>query len=247
MKKLSLILAVTILMSATITAFTSCRQHVVEPVFTSASEISGYTYFPSEPATAYASQENTQTETNTTDGAQYADTTASPMPHTPSEPATEAATKAPVHEPETKKPEQTPQTTVRNSETTSAKQSAGASNVDLSIELPSANGKMEVDSSRGNKFTVIVSDERKIDAAYLVAVYSIPDSGQNYVFEFSSKTGRTADDLRRVYLIDANGKITGVAAKNASEKENVSSVENWFCMNVLIKKLIFPAVENEFN
>lgn len=246
MKKLSLFLTATISMSAIITVFTSCRQQV-EPAFTSASESSAYTYFPSESASENAFEESTHTEPNTAGGEYSADMTTSPAPLTPSEPMTEAATKAPAHEPETKKTSQTQHTTARNSETTSSKQPAGSTNVDLSIELPSANGKMEVDTSRGNKFTVIVSDERKIDAAYLVAVYSVPDSGQNYVFEFSSKTGRSADDLRRVYLIDANGKITGVAAKNASEKENVSSVENWFCMNVLIKKLIFPAVENEFN
>ena len=119
--------------------------------------------------------------------------------------------------------------------------------VDLSIEMPEKNGSMQTDSSPDNKFIEIVKNERKIDDKLLVAVFSVPDTGQNYVFEFKSADNRGADNIRRVYLIDKKGKITSVAAVNSAEKENVSSVENWFCMNVLIKEVIYPAIEQEIS
>lgn len=119
--------------------------------------------------------------------------------------------------------------------------------VDLSIEMPEKNGSMQTDSSPDNKFIEIVKNERKIDDKLLVAVFSVPDTGQNYVFEFKNADNRSADNIRRVYLIDEKGKITSVAADNSAEKENVSSVENWFCMNVLIKEVIYPAIEQEIS
>ncbi len=117
--------------------------------------------------------------------------------------------------------------------------------IDLSISMPEKNGTMVVDTSPDNKFITIVCTDRGIDVSLLAAVYAVPESGQNYVFEFESGKTRSVDSLRRVYLIDSNGSITGVAATESSEKENVSSVENWFCMNVLIKELIYPSVEKE--
>lgn len=118
--------------------------------------------------------------------------------------------------------------------------------VDLSIRMPEANGKMLVDKSYTNQFIRSVSSARGIDASLLVAVYSYPDSGQNYVFEFNNSVARAANDIRRVYLLDSSGNITSVAAAASGEKENLSSTENWFCMNVLIKGVIFPAIKDQF-
>lgn len=117
--------------------------------------------------------------------------------------------------------------------------------VDLSIEMPEKNGTMETDSSPDNRLIRIVCSERGIDAELLAAVYAVPESGQNYVFEFYTADKRTADSIRRVFLINEKGKITSVAAVKADEKENISSVENWFCMNVLIKEVIYPAIAEE--
>lgn len=130
--------------------------------------------------------------------------------------------------------------TTRNEPTT---QKQSITQVDLSIEMPEQNGTMQTDSSSDNKFIAIVKNERKIKTDLLVAVFSLPDTGQNYVFEFRDEKGRSADDIRRVYLIDKKGNITSVAAADAKEKENISSIENWFCMNVLIKEVIYPAIE----
>ncbi len=119
-----------------------------------------------------------------------------------------------------------------------------AGEVDLSITLPEANGKMEVSRDPANPFIRAVTASRGIDPDLLAAVYAVPESGQNYVFEFSSASARTAENLRRVYLLNADGAILSVAAANGAEKENLSATENWFCMNVLIKNMVFPAVKD---
>ena len=136
------------------------------------------------------------------------------------------------------------QTTMVLAETTS---SSALADFSLNMSVPDANGTMEVDLSEENKYTQIVAAQRGIDTSLLVAVYSVPESGQNYVFEFLSAgaQNRTAENIRRVYLIDSSGKITYVSAASAAEAENVSAVENWFNMNVLIKGMIFPAIEEK--
>ncbi len=116
--------------------------------------------------------------------------------------------------------------------------------MDLSITLPEANGTMEVSRDPANPFIKAVTDSRGIDPALLAAVYAVPESGQNYVFEFGNASTRSAENLRRVYLLNAQGRILSVAAANGAEKENLSSTENWFCMNVLIKNMVFPAVKD---
>lgn len=132
-------------------------------------------------------------------------------------------------------PETAPDTTAKPSE-----------EVTLNISMPEPNGTMVVDTSAENKFVSAVSSSENLDTELLAAVYSVPESGQNYVFEFYSAEGRTKDDLRRVYLLDAAGNVQSVAAVKAAEKRNISSTENWFCINVLIKGVIFPAVEKDF-
>lgn len=117
--------------------------------------------------------------------------------------------------------------------------------VELSISMPEKNGTMVVETSSSNKFIGIVADKKNIDTDLLIAVFAVPESGQNYVFEFYDENGRGVDDIRRVYLIDEKGKISGIAAVKSSERENISSIENWFCMNVLIKELVYPAISED--
>ena len=103
---------------------------------------------------------------------------------------------------------------------------------------------MEVSTDPENVFISAVRSARGIDPSLLAAVYSVPESGQNYVFEFKSAE-RSAENLRRVYLLQADGAILSVAASNSAERENLSATENWFCMNVLIKNMVFPAVKDQ--
>lgn len=119
--------------------------------------------------------------------------------------------------------------------------------VSLDISMPEKNGAMYTDSSSQNRFIEIVNKEKGIDKRLLVAVYSMPDTGQNYVFEFYTEKERTADQLRRVYLIDSSGSIVSVSATDSSERVGMGTIENWFSMNVLIKELIFPAISESIN
>ena len=118
-------------------------------------------------------------------------------------------------------------------------------NIDLHVELPDANGTMVVSTEKSNAYIRIVSEQRGLNTNLLIAVYTVPQTWQNYVVEFKNAESRTADGIRRVYLIDQNDKIVSVAAAADAEKENCSTTENWFCMNVLIKKMIFPKIEPE--
>ena len=120
----------------------------------------------------------------------------------------------------------------------------------LEISMPDANGIMQVDTAPQNRFTQIVATGRGIDTRLLIAVYSEPDTGQNYVVEFDGTKAsdgsflRTTGTFRRLYLIDTQGAIESVASVNEGETENISSVENWFCVNVFIKGLMLPKIED---
>lgn len=155
---------------------------------------------------------------------------------------TQPATTVPAAEPsgaiaEPSVTAQTPETTLPSS--------AENTTVDLSVELPEANGRMEVSTSPDNTFITAVAKAKGTDVSLLAAVYSVPASGQNYVLEFYNASGRTKDDLRRVFLLDDSGRITSIAAAKAAERSNISSTENWFCFNVLIKGVIFDAIADE--
>ena len=115
--------------------------------------------------------------------------------------------------------------------------------VDLSIALPQANGTMQVSTDPEDPYIRVVREQRGIEASLLAAVFTVPQNGQNYVFEFTGAE-RTAETIRRVYLIDDSGRIVSVAAADGAERENVSAAENWFCMNVLIRGVVFPAVKD---
>ena len=151
-----------------------------------------------------------------------------------------------LEEEATTQEEQTSAEETSSAETTESQiDMAGMTTVDLSVELPEANGTMEVDTDASNKFIRKVVLMKKVDASLLAAVYSVPASGQNYVLEFNNASDRTKDDLRRVYLLDDSCNITSIAAANPSEKSNVTSTENWFCFNVLIKEVIFDAIADQ--
>lgn len=161
-------------------------------------------------------------------------------------PATDAPATVPVSEESAVSEQTEPSTAPETTEGTTAEPSSAAEGeVDLSIRLPESNGTMAVSVDPANEYIKIVSQIRGVSVNLLAAVYSVPQSGQNYVFEFYSAGGRGVDDLRRVYLISDAGKITGVCAVSSSERENISATENWFDMNVLIKGLIFPKIAEE--
>lgn len=73
------------------------------------------------------------------------------------------------------------------------------------IVIPDKNGDNFLSDSRDNEFIKLISSKYNLDPASLVAIYSVPDSGTNYVLRFggNSKKGykKSADNLEYVYHI----------------------------------------------
>lgn len=214
-----------------------------------------YSYTP-----GYVTSTNEVTYSEETSSADLAETTQE-QPPTVSPPVTQPpttalreepsatdayTTEAPARETTLPQPSDAPssETSAPAQTTEAAKPSEESTTVNLGVELPQANGTMQVDNSSSNKFISAVVKKRSIDASLLAAVYSVPESGQNYVLEFNDRSARSKNDLRRVYLLNDACEIVSVAAAKVSEKENISSTENWFCFNVLIKGVIFDAIAN---
>ena len=89
-----------------------------------------------------------------------------------------------------------------------------------------------------NEFIKLIADKYDLDPASLVAIYSVPDSGTNYVLEFKGSGilgnkppyKKSADNLKKVYLIGkapertisyTNGKLIAGDHYNCEAAEGV--------------------------
>ena len=86
------------------------------------------------------------------------------------------------------------------------------------VEIPDANGENFLSDSASNEFIKLVSQKFGVDSKSLVAIYSVPDSGTNYVLQFKkslvgSTYKKSPDNLERVYHI-------GVAPERAISYTN---------------------------
>ena len=82
-----------------------------------------------------------------------------------------------------------------------------ASNVG-GVDIPDANGQNYLSDSASNEFIKLISSKYGVDSKALVAIYSVPDSGTNYVLQFKkslvgSTYKKSPDNLERVYHIGA--------------------------------------------
>lgn len=138
-------------------------------------------------------------------------------------------------------PQQTVTAAQTPSQTTAPAQTAA--------QFTSAQGSMIVDTSADNRFIKIVADAKGISPSLLTAVYVLPDTGQNYVMEWNGTTDasgkllRTADAVRRCYLIDTAGQIGDIAATDFNECVGMSRLENSVAMETLIKGILIPQIE----
>lgn len=137
---------------------------------------------------------------------------------------------------------------VSASPSVSASQQTDEPQPTLPETLPQPNGTMVVSNDPQNSFIRQIAEAYHIPAARLTAFYATPNTGQNYVLEWNGETAadgtllRSADTLRRCFLIDENGNLDSVAATDPDERENMSRVENTFAMQTLIKGVILPKV-----
>jgi hypothetical protein len=76
------------------------------------------------------------------------------------------------------------------------------------VVIPDKNGDNFLSDDPNNEFIQLIADTYKLDKASLVAIYSVPDSGTNYVLRFKkslvgNKYEKSVDNLYYVYHIGA--------------------------------------------
>ena len=118
-----------------------------------------------------------------------------------------------------------------------------------SYEALSVNGENMLSDHYDNEFIKLVTDKYGVDSDLLVAIYSVPDSGTNFVLQFdgTKKRGeyvKSPDTLEKVYQIDmarnikvATGKVTG--------NEGVSYAESVMCV-AMVKTIVMEQYPDYF-
>lgn len=114
------------------------------------------------------------------------------------------------------------------------------------IVIPDKNGDNFLSDSRDNEFIKLISSKYNLDPASLVAIYSLPDSGTNYVLRFggNSKKGykKSADNLEYVYHIGVapERKISYTNGKTliGADHYNCTAAEGIMVFNLVKTKVM---------
>ncbi len=122
-----------------------------------------------------------------------------------------------------------------------------AISIDL-IELPEKTGDNLISDDPNNEFIKLVSTKYNINPEALVAIYAVPDKGNNFVLEFKkTSTGysRKPDDLKTLYQIDSERNIniatkTGIGCVGCTASESI-------LMFSLVKNVIMPEFPDYFD
>lgn len=117
----------------------------------------------------------------------------------------------------------TPSTTVGEKETVAnANLGETTKQEDISVEGLeefTKTGDNQISDSPDNEFIKLVVDTKGADAERLVAIYAIPDLGNNFVLEFDNKRDddgniiRSPKTLKRIYHINKEREITVATGK----------------------------------
>ena len=117
-------------------------------------------------------------------------------------------------------------------------------------EKLSKNGDNMLSDHYENQYIKMVAGEYGVDTDLLVAIYSVPDTGNNFVLEFSGKKDsagniiKSPDTLKKVYQIDLDRNIK-VATANGVGNVGVSYAEGIFCFN-MVKTLVMEQYPDYF-
>ena len=112
------------------------------------------------------------------------------------------------------------------------------------------NGENKLSDHHNNKFIKLVSEKFNVDKNLLVAIYSDPDTGNNFVLQFSGKMDedgnviKSPDTLVKVYSIDKNKNVS-VATGKTTGNIGVSYAEGTLCFN-MIKTIVMPQYPEYF-
>ncbi len=116
------------------------------------------------------------------------------------------------------------------------------------VVVPDKNGENFLSDKPNNEFIKLIADEYGLEPASLVAIYSVPDSGTNYVLEFDN-TGdsykkeyeKSADNLKKVYHIGlaperkisyTDGRLT------KGDHYNCTAEEGWIVFGLVKKNVL---------
>ncbi len=120
-----------------------------------------------------------------------------------------------------------------------------------SYEHLSVNGENYLSDHYSNEFIQLVEREYGVDTDLLVAIYSVPDSGTNFVLQFNGKTNRdgevikSPDTLEKVYQIDLDKNIK-IATGTNKGNVGVSYPESVMSFN-MVKKIVMNQYPDYFS
>lgn len=117
-------------------------------------------------------------------------------------------------------------------------------------EKLSPNGDNILSDNCENEYIKLISETYDVDADLLVAIYSTPDTGNNFVLQFSGDKHldgsyeKSPDELVKVYQID---KEKNIKIATGTEKGNVgvSYAEGMFCFH-MVKTIVMEQYPDYF-
>lgn len=117
-------------------------------------------------------------------------------------------------------------------------------------EQLSPNGDNKLSDHYDNKYIKQVSSDYGVDTELLVAIYSVPDTGNNFVLQFTGDRNsdgnviKSPDTLDKVYQIDEKGNVS-IATGKQTGNVGVSYAEGMLCFN-MVKTLVMTQYPEYF-
>ncbi len=148
---------------------------------------------------------------------------------------------------------QTTDSTKKTQDSTKKNDSGDTTAVQQTIEgLPplEKTGDNILSDSADNEFIKLVSEKYGVDPKNLVAIYAIPDKGNNFVLEFDGSTDsngniiKSPDTLKRVHQVDEDRNIV-TATGSVTGNIGVSYAEGKFVFYI-VTNLIMPQYPDYF-
>lgn len=114
------------------------------------------------------------------------------------------------------------------------------------IVIPDKNGDNYLTDDPNNEFIDLIADTYNVDKKALVAIYSVPDSGTNYVLQFKAKGlinktyEKSPDNLYRVYHIGIAPErtISYTSGNLISGNHNCTGAEGMLVFNLVQTKVM---------
>lgn len=121
------------------------------------------------------------------------------------------------------------------------------------VVIPNKNGDNYLSDDPNNEFIKLIASTYNIDTKALVAIYSVPDSGTNYVLQFKAKSllnkpyEKSPDNLYRVYHIGLAPErtISYTSGNLLTGNYNCEGAEGMLVFN-LVKTKVMPQYPDYF-